>query len=193
MQLNSEQQTRFTNLLSGFAPATAELILSRFDEESRNLIRQSLATRRTAGPADDVLQEFAEFLYFCRQPAQSPRDIGPNSGGDRGEPAAPATTTVQIGFQTVLNLDDASIDALLAAAPAELTIQTLCCSPRSFIQRVLARLSDEEAEIVTQRINEAGPRDFDQMQSIQNRYCQFVRKLAEQGTIRLSGTPVRAN
>ncbi len=187
MQLSDQQKRQVAELLTQFAPQTVECILDRFDTETRDQIRLSLAAHSPREPADQALQEFARFLHF--RDGRSMASPSPDRRHARSATDQPHDRPV-FEFQNILDLDNACIDALLGAAPPELTIETLCCSPRRFIERVLARLSDEEADFVTRQINKSGPRDFDEMQAIQNRYCQFVRELAGEGVIQwpLPGT-----
>ena len=178
MSLNHHQQSEIAALLGQFSAGTVDAVLNQFDMETRQLIRQSLAAPPAGRSPGHVLNEFADFLFFGRDEAvtSSRNPSATTAGRDASEPA---------DFRRLFDMDDTAIDSLLAYAPPELTIQVLCCSPTRFIERVLSRLSDEEADTVTRRINESPPMEYDHVQQLQTRYYQLALELTQQGLIQM--------
>ena len=174
------QTSRLARLLVNFQRETVAVILQRFDRETRLRVQSQIDELRTLGCQSDeqLLTEFADFLYF--EPQQVPDRQAAIRKPDLGSSLSAQKT---LTFHDILQFNDESLDQLLKAASPQLTIQVLTCSPQEFVKRVLARLSDDDATVVRQRMTDQPTIDFAQMQSIHRQYCDLARQLIEQGVI----------
>lgn len=177
MKLNKVQEERIAGLLINFSSETVNEILGRFDVTTQENVRARMAALIREGTSSlGSLKEFAEFLYF------EPRETGQRMAATRGSRNGAAGQT-GLSFQEVLRLDDEALDTLLKAATPDLTISVLCCSPESFIHRVLGRLSSTDADNVRQTINSSPPVNINEMQQIHQRYCAFATRLLDSDLI----------
>lgn len=187
VNLNADQTRKLARLLVNFSSDTANAILDRFDKDTRLRIRSSMADLSRAGCCSDEssLAEFAEFLYFEPQkpaestgpdPIQKPENLRDRRSGGPN-PAQRMT------FRDITCFDDTALDALLKAAPPELTVAVLTCSPESFIRRVLARLSPAEARLVQERISQTTVVNYSEMHEIHQRYCDFATYMIDNGLL----------
>ena len=179
---SARQIHRLGRLLLNFSSGTVDTILPCLDDMTQQEVRAEMDELVAAGYATDehLLTDFADFLYF------EPDQRGDQSASIIRKPKWSRDGSVEgpeFTFQDILQFSDDSLDALLKAAPAEWTIATLTCSPSSFVQRVLQRLSPEDADLVRQRIAHTGTVDFAEMRETHQRYCQVAMDLLKQGMI----------
>lgn len=176
-KFNTKQEKKIARLLLHFSSRTNSEILGRFDRTTRNRIREVMRDLHGSGDdrSDESLQDFADFLYF-EPKSRCPESVVP---ADR----RPPSDAQLISFIEVVRLPDEVLDKLLQAAPVELTLQVLCCSPESFVNRVVGRLSREDAVLVRQRLNETNSIDYSEMQSIHHEYCLVAQNLIQQGQV----------
>lgn len=177
-KLSPHQATQIARLLVNFSSDTADSILQGFDRTTRSRVRAHMDDLSCNGCSTDIdsLADFAEFLYF-----------EPDESSEQNPPAVRKPALSRLGgslssglaFNDILGFNDSLLDSLLKATPAELTISVLCCSPESFVQRVLGRLSGPEAQLVRDRINETNTVEFSEMQTIHERYCEFATRLID--------------
>lgn len=182
LKLASREVNRMARLLVNFRRETSLLVLQRFDPDTRSQVQEQIEELQLLGCRSDerLLTEFADFLYFDPEPmGESLASIKK----PRLEPSlAPAK---EINFEEIVHLDERSLDQLLKAASPELTVRVLNCSPPSFVNRVLERLSNEDAKRVSQQIDEHREIDFSEMQRTHRMYCDLAKNLIDQGLISL--------
>ena len=180
VKLATRQTNQLARLLVNFRRETVILLLQGFDQETRLKAETQINELKAMGCHSDEgsLNDFADFLYFDPQTmtAATPNILRP-------ELQSHIHVGVSPSFEQVVQWDNESLDQLLQAAAPDLTIQVLTCSPQSFIERVLNRLSSEDAERVRQQISETQSVDFSEMQKIHRMYCDLAKNLMEQGLI----------
>ncbi|MGI9517756.1 MAG: FliG C-terminal domain-containing protein [Pirellulaceae bacterium] len=186
MKLSQHQQRKFASLLVNLSSQTATRILDRFDPATQAGVRSRMEELAVPQPADEqLLAQFAEFLYF-EPAADDPRGaiLKPDvSAHTRSTAGHGPTDKSQLEFHELFGLGDSALDTLLENASPELTVAALCCSPQSFVQRVLDRLSADEARQVRQQINNSSSINWKQMQVVQQQYCRLASQLIERGAI----------
>ena len=178
-KLSNEQEQKIARLLVHFTNRTNSEILGRFDRGTRNRIRQVMSELGENEPVASVesLKDFAEFLYF-----EPETEIEPDESSSRLPSNQSQHTPLE--FTDIVRLPDVDLDQLLQAAPVELTLDTLCCSPSSFVNRVIDRLSDEDGQLVRERLsNNTDSIDYAQMQSLHRQFCDCAESLIQQGSM----------
>ena len=180
LRLASREVNRLARLLVNFRRETSLLVLQRFDPDTRSQVQEQIEELLGCLSDERLLTEFADFLYFDPEPmGESLTSIKK----PRLEPSiAPAK---EINFEEIVHLDERSLDQLLKAASPELTVRVLNCSPPSFVNRVMERLSNEDAKRVRQQIDEHREIDFSEMQRTHRMYCDLAKNLIDQGLISL--------
>ena len=202
MKLDPEQKERFAKLLVNFSSETANAVLNRFDRATRNQIRSCMADLSYSGLKSDEasVSEFAEFLYFepdeqtaaqhssrsmqTTQTVTSPPATRQEIRKPQLSPNRHANATsarAGISFHDIVGFSDVSLESLLKAAPPELTVSVLTCSPESFVSRVLSKLSPSEAQSVRAQISQAPVVELEDMQRIHQRYCDFATHMIDNG------------
>ena len=184
MKLAPDQASRLARLLINFSVETAEMVLQRYDQTTRNQVRAAMHGLSARGQSsdDEMLSAFAEFLYF--KPSDSMEGLPTRirvPSLDRHPVSRPTETGLTIN--DIVAFDDSRLERLLKLAPPELTISLLTCSPESFVRRVLDCLSPGEANLVRQQISAKRTIDISEMKSIHQRYCEFVNRLVQQGRL----------
>ncbi len=176
---------------------TTESVLSRFDHETRIHVLKIINQQPEPGNPirADLLQSFAEFLYFQPESSAEPpkageRNLSPDSSRDMASLAQTRTQNHnvnqrQLSFDSIMDLDDQSLDTLLRIASPELTISMLACSPQKFVKRVLSRLTPQEANMVNQKINTASQISLNELTDTQTRFTNFANELLIAGLIEL--------
>ena len=179
MKLEPRHANQFACLLRNFSIETACVILKRFDRATRNRVRSRMDELSSHGiQADEsLLEEFADFL---KTPSAIPEPEIKTPHHDRTGHRSNTRYTIH----DILEFNDESLDSLLKAAPAEMTISVLSCTPQTFIDRVLDRLSPDDEKFVRKRIDVPQAVDFSEMKSIHRQYCEFASRLVDQGLIR---------
>ncbi len=176
---------------------TTESVLSRFDHETRIHVLKIINQQPQPGTPirADLLQSFAEFLYFqpessAEPPKASQSTLSPDSSRDTATSAQTRTRNhdvnqQQLSFDSIMDLDDQSLDTLLRIASPDLTISALACSPHQFVVRVLSRLTPQEANMVTHKINTVSQINLDELTDTQTRFTNFANELLIAGLIEL--------
>ncbi|MDG2014528.1 MAG: FliG C-terminal domain-containing protein [Pirellulaceae bacterium] len=180
VKLTTQQTHQLARLLVNFRRETVMLLLQGFDQDTRLRAETQIDELKAMGCHSDegLLNDFADFLYF------DPQTMQPSSPGIlRPELRARSDRGLTLSFEQVLQWDNESLDQLLQAASPDLTIRVLTCSPQSFVERVLDRLSSEDSVRVRQQISETQSVDFSEMQKTHQQYCNLARDLMEQGLI----------
>lgn len=170
-RLTTEQELKVARLLIHFTNRTNSEILGRFDRATRNRIRDAMSGLREGNFAEsnESLQEFADFLYF--EP-----DSAAKTSGTRDSRAI-SDEPEELSFVDVVQIDDESLDLLLQAAPAELTLDVLCCSPSHFVNRVIERLLPIDAEMVRQRLSGPSTIEYAKVQQTHKEFCQVAKQV----------------
>ena len=182
INLASREVARMARLLVNFHRETSLLVLQRFDAETRSQVQDQMEELQLLGCRSDErsLAEFADFLYF------DPKPMAGSMSSIKKPRLAPAVIPAkEISFEEIVHLDGNSLDQLLKAASPELTIRVLNCSPPSFVNRVLKRLSNDDAAHVSQQIDKHREVDFSELQQAHQMYCDLAKNLVEQGLISL--------
>jgi flagellar motor switch protein FliG len=195
-QVTPSRLQRLARLLVNFSEETTAQILQRFDVATQLKVQSQLRELAEAGQTGDagLLAEFADFLYFKPEAPVAADKSRADRSLNRAVPIQrPDLTTdsaiaaEDVDFREILNFPDEDLDALLKAAPPETTMAVLACSPQSFVNRVLGRLSAEDASLVRQRLQQTGTVDFSQMQEVHYRYCRLASRLIADGRIARPG------
>ena len=182
INLASREVARMARLLVNFHRETSLLVLQRFDAETRSQVQDQIEELQLLGCHSDErsLAEFADFLYF------DPKPMAGSMSSIKKPRLAPAVIPAkEISFEEIVHLDERSLDQLLKAASPELTVRVLNCSPPSFVNRVLERLSHDDAAHVSQQLEKHREVDFSELQQVHQMYCDLAKNLVEQGFISL--------
>jgi hypothetical protein len=100
----------------------------------------------------------------------------------RGQDDAPE---IQLEFDDLLELDDRSLAAVIAAAQAELALLALTGAPQRLVDRVLKQLPRGEAKALRKRIAQTGPLRLRDIQRAQEQLARIATRLAANGEIRM--------
>ena len=182
INLASREVARMARLLVNFHRETSLLVLQRFDAETRSQVQDQIEELQLLGCHSDErsLAEFADFLYF------DPKPMAGSMSSIKKPRLVPAVIPAkEISFEEIVHLDERSLDQLLKAASPELTVRVLNCSPPSFVNRVLERLSHDDAAHVSQQLEKHREVDFSELQEVHQMYCDLAKNLVEQGFISL--------
>jgi len=183
INLASREVARMARLLVNFHRETSLLVLQRFDAETRSQVQDQIEELQLLGCHSDErsLAEFADFLYF------DPKPMAGSMSSIKKPRLAPTVIipAKEISFEEIVHLDGNSLDQLLKAASPELTVRVLNCSPPSFVNRVLERLSHDDAAHVSQQLEKHREVDFSELQEVHQMYCDLAKNLVEQGFISL--------
>ncbi len=194
--LSNQQQHQIAELLTNFSTPTQQTILARFDIATRGKIQTRMLDLPITPLAtnDSSLSQFAEFLYFEPQTTPETATTDPAAGqatfSQRQEVRQPQINRnmrpgqeTKLNFEEILRLDDSALDTLLKAAPPELTIAVLSCSPGDFVERVLGRLSPSESSYVRNLVAKSAEVNLAELQDIHDRYCAFAARMIDRGQL----------
>lgn len=183
MKLSTEQSHTLASLLVNFSDESVAGILSQYSPAQRQQIERALETVRlspgTCAP-ERHLVEFVQWLAHQSEATSAAR-MTPTTGRaaahlqtplrtattprhDACQPhAEPDGESPALALEQLMTLTDAELDRVLEYAPADMTIDMLGCCPEAFRARVLSRLTDDEVDYVSMRIDADQPVTYDDM------------------------------
>lgn len=145
-----------------------QAVLAEIMDDSRGRSRQAVLASLEDDPAPSI-----EF-YARSTPSEAP---APTS--------TPRTPKRTIAFQDLMNLDDANLARLLRASNPEIALLALTGASRSFVDRLLSRMSPRQARALKQRMAELGPIRLSDVERAQRQLADLAGQMADDGLIEI--------
>lgn len=90
-------------------------------------------------------------------------------------------------FENVQGLDDRAIQTVLREVPSDQLVTALKGAPAELREKIFRNMSSRQAESLREDLESRGPVKLSEVESAQKEMLKVVKRLAEEGTIAISG------
>ncbi len=90
-------------------------------------------------------------------------------------------------FETLLEIDDRGIQAVVREVTSELLLMALKGADSELQEKIFSNMSKRAAELLKDDMDSKGPVKLSDVQAAQNEISSVLRRLADEGTVMLSG------